>query len=208
MYLNRRALLLLGASMAAVGNRRADAADLSGAQHFVEDLGKRAIAVLGRQGVSAEERQRELGQLLDDSFDMPLIAKLVLGQAFRQLTPQQLADYNRVFHDFVLHTYSARLSAYTGEQLTVVRATPASGQDVVVASKVARSGAAPTQVEWRVRGGEGGFKIIDVLVEGVSMIVTQRSEFQSIVQSRGIDGLMATLRTRIERATGSAPQTG
>jgi phospholipid transport system substrate-binding protein len=136
---------------------------------------------------------------------MPLIARLVLGQPYRQLSAQERSQYSELFEEFVLRTYSARLSSYAGERLEVARAVPATGDDFMVGSRITRPGAEPLLVDWRVRGEDGGFKIVDVIVAGVSMVVTQRSEFQSIVQSQGFKGLISTLRTRIERGSAAHP---
>jgi phospholipid transport system substrate-binding protein len=205
LYLTRRIWLSASAGLLALGTLPAHAADLAAAQAFITELGQEAVSVLARKDLSPAERQQQLGRFLASGFDMPLIARLVLGQPYRQLSAQKRTEYGELFEDFVLRTYSARLSSYAGENMVVTRATAASGDDAVVSSRITRPGAEPLRVDWRVRPEGSSFKIIDVIVEGVSMVVTQRSEFQAIVQNQGVEGLISTLRTRIERASaGSA----
>lgn len=169
------------------------------ASTFVAQLGERAIAVLSQEDLAPAARRESLAELLSDGFDVELIARLALGRPYRELDPQQRADYERLFRAFVLATYSARLERYAGERLVVLRETATSSGDIVVASEIRRAGAEPLRVDWRVRLGPDGPKIVDVIVEGVSMVVTQRNEFQAVVAARGIAGLLDLLR---ERGTG------
>lgn len=191
----RRDVLVLGATLLLAP----PAATAAAAAAFVADLGERAIAVLARQDLAPAARRAALSTLLNDGFDVELIARLALGRPYRELDPQQRGDYERLFRAFVLATYSARLEGYAGERLVVLRETTTSSGDVLVASEIRRSGAAPLRVDWRVRLGPAGPKIVDVIVEGVSMVVTQRNEFQAVVAARGVAGLLDMLR---ERATG------
>jgi phospholipid transport system substrate-binding protein len=172
---------------------------------FITDLGARAIAVLERKELGTAEREQELGRLLSAGFDMAYLGRLVLGRPYRSLGDEQRAEYQQLFRDFVLKTYSARLSNYSGEKIDVLKAVPLGNDDIMVASEIRRSGEPPLRIDWRVRPADGGFKIVDIVVEGVSMVVTQRGEFQSIVAKQGVDGLLTSLRVRAERASAEAP---
>jgi phospholipid transport system substrate-binding protein len=195
MRYRRRDVLVLGAALLVAP----PAAATGAAAAFVAELGERAIAVLARTDLAPAERREALSALLSDGFDVELIARLALGRPYRELDPRQRAEYERLFRAFVLATYSARLEGYSGERLVVLRETTTSGGDDLVASEIRRSGAAPLRVDWRVRLGPAGPKIVDVIVEGVSMVVTQRNEFQAVVAARGVAALLDMLR---ERATG------
>jgi phospholipid transport system substrate-binding protein len=192
MHATRRVVLAL-----AVAALAAPAVTAESASAFVADLGERAIAVLSRPDLGKAERQRALGELLVDGFDMKVISRLALGRPYRDLDPAQRSDYEELFRKFVLDTYGARLANYSGEQLRILRETPASDTDVVVASEIGKAGAEPLRVDWRVRRGAEGLRIVDVIVEGVSMIVTQRNEFQAVVDARGVGGLLDLLRDRV-----------
>jgi len=135
---------------------------------------------------------------------MKFIGRFVLGVNWRQATPQQREDYQALFNDYVLKTYSARLGGFTNEEFKVVGSQPAGKRDVMVHSQVLRKDGPPITADWRVRMVDGDPKVIDVVVEGVSMSISQRQEFASVVQSKGIDGLIETLRARVN---GDAPVT-
>lgn len=189
---SRRGVLLLAAGLC-IGP--ASAAELA-ASAFVAELGERAIAVLARSDLPAGERREALATLLNDGFDVALIARLALGRPYRELAPAERAEYERLFRAVVVATYSARLAGYAGERLVVLRETITSGGDVLVASEIRRAGAEPLRVDWRVRRGADGPKIVDVIVENVSMVVTQRNEFQAVVAAHGVAGLLDLLRER------------
>lgn len=192
MCLTRRGALALGASVLVVLPASAETPSA-----FVTDLAERAIDVLAQPDLDGEQRQLALGELLVEGFDMPLIARLALGRPYRDLDQGQRADYESLFRQFVLETYGARLANYSGERLTILRETPAGSDDVVVASEIAKAGAEPLRVDWRVRERSAGPRIVDVVVEGVSMVVTQRNEFQAVVDARGLPGLLDLLRQRV-----------
>jgi phospholipid transport system substrate-binding protein len=178
-------------------------------ESFIADLGARTIAVLERKDLGTAERERELGRLLADGFDMGYLARIVLGRPYRELSDEQRTEYQQLFREFVLKTYSARLSNYAGEELVVLRSVRVgNGEDIQVSTEIRRKGEPPLRIDWRLRPQDGGYKIIDVVVEQVSLVVTQRGEFQSIVAQQGINGLLTTLRARAERASAEPPRSG
>ena len=101
----------------------------------------------------------------------------------------------------MVETYANRFVDYAGETFKITGATPAGDSDTMVSTQVVRPSGPPVNVEWRVRSRDGSHKIIDVVVEGVSMGVTQRSEFASVIQSNGgrIAGLIDALRQRVSK---------
>ena len=137
-------------------------------------------------------------------FDLAFIGRFVLGKYWRATTPEQQEDYLALFGEYLVQTYSARLGGYSGETMAVVSTRQASEKDFVVRTQIDRPTGPPVVAEWRVRTTGGGFRIIDVMVEGISMAVTQRSEFASVVQRDGIDGLLVILRARTTKILATA----
>ena len=91
---------------------------------------------------------------------------------------EQKASYEKLFSEWVLKTYSVRLGGYSGEHFQVLRSTPAGKNDVIVYTRISKSGGDGFDANWRVRRDGDRYKIIDIYVEGVSMAITQRSEFE------------------------------
>lgn len=176
-----------------------DQATIEGARAFMRSLADQAIAVLGQPGLPLAERERQLAGLLANGFDMVFIGRFVVGRHWREMSREQKVDYLGLFQTYVLRTYSRRLGGYAGEQLQITDAKAAGKKDVLVATAITQAGAPPILATWRIRRRKAGYRIIDVMVEGVSMGLTQRSEFGSIIASNGINGLMQALQARVDR---------
>lgn len=167
---------------------------------FIEGLASQALKVLTASHGTLAEREDTFRKLLRDDFAMDKIGRFVVGPHWRTMTPQQQAEYQELFAEWVLKTYSARLGGYSGEQFTVLRTSDAGRRDVIVHTRITKSDAASgLSVDWRVRKLDDKFRIIDIYVEGVSMAVTQRSEFDSIVRRHGVDGLISLIRERLAK---------
>ena len=93
-----------------------------------------------------------------------------------------------------------RLNTYGGETFEITAAKPVDQRDTVVSTKIFRpaSGSQPIAVDWRVRSLDGRYSIIDIVAEGISMVVTQRSEVASVVSQKGMDGLIQSMRERLQ----------
>ena len=193
-------LLLLAALVFAPAAR---ATSLEGAKSHIETLGQQAISTLQRADIALDQREKHFAQILEQGFALPLIGRFVLGKYWRTATPEQKADYQRLFNRFVIKTYAARMGGFAGTTFKVTKANPVGDQDMLVTTKIDRPGGASLEAGWRVRQIEGQFKIIDVVVEGISMAATQRQEFASVVRSRGLAGLLDILRARTQTLAAS-----
>ncbi|MBT3559143.1 MAG: ABC transporter substrate-binding protein [Rhodospirillales bacterium] len=174
------------------------------AARFVTALGEQAIKVLSDQSIPLEQREEQVRQLLSRNFALDKIGRFVLGRAWKKATEAQQSEYLQLFSKYVLTTYSRRLGGYAGEELEIVKAQPMGKRDAVVLSKVHRADAAPLNCGWRVRLDENRFQIMDIIVEGVSMISVQRSEFAAVVKNQGVDGLIESLRMQVSKYTAQA----
>jgi phospholipid transport system substrate-binding protein len=169
------------------------------ARRFVATIADEATEVLSSDAPMAT-RRAELEEILREGFDLDYIGRLVLGPTYRTLSASQQEAYDAAFKDYVLETYSRRIDEYGGEQLEILGSEPAGSRDVKVRSRVVGidEGGGPVKIDWRVRERDSGPKIIDVEIEGVSMAISQRSEFASVVDQRGVDGLIAMLENRAQ----------
>jgi phospholipid transport system substrate-binding protein len=152
--------------------------------------------------LSDEQRRARFRTILNRTFEVPLIARFTLGRFWRRTTGKQRKEFVSLFEDFIVMAYAARFRNYSGESWIVGRVRQVNKSDVLVESEVVPNDGQKIAVDWRVRN-KGGFKIIDVIVEGVSMVITQRDEFAAIISHKGgsVDGLLAALRKK----TGKEP---
>lgn len=186
---------IIGLSPAAVADSKAQTASPG---QFIQTLADEAIQVLSTSKGSLQERETKFRDLLRDDFAMEKIGRFVVGQYWRRMSPEQQKKYQKLFSEWVLKTYSVRLGGYSGEHFRVVRTADVGKKDVLVYTRIEKTAGDGFNANWRVRKVQGHYKIIDIYVEGVSMAVTQRSEFESVLRARGIDGLISTLQSRLQ----------
>lgn len=194
--------LVLAIVLPATASRAAPAAN---AGAFIQNLVSQAIDLLNNKQMTAQDREQHFTALLHDDFDIPRIARFVLGRYWNMATPQERQEFTQLFGRWVVRTYSARFSEYRGETVKVMGTRDESQTSSIVSSQLVRpNGAPPAKVDWRVRKEDNDYKIIDVDVEGVSMALTQRDEFASVIQRSG--GTVASLNHALEQklASGNA----
>jgi len=170
-------------------------ADAQDASAFVATLGEQAIQVLG-PSTSAAQRVTRFRELFHDDFDIPGIGQFVLGRYWRTATPQQQQDFLGLFQEYLVRAYSARLAEYAGEPFRVTGSRP-QGDQTIVSSEIIRPSGSRIAVDWYLIRVGAGLKISDVYVSGVSMKVTQRDEFASVIQRNG--GQVAALITQLRQ---------
>lgn len=191
----RAAVILIALAAALPGAARAANDPAS----FVADLGTRAIGVL-TSGLSETDRERQFRALFEEGFDVPEISRFVLGPYWRTATDAQRAEFTKLFETYLVHAYSVRFNAYAGQQLKVGSARPEGDNASLVQSQIAvpSGGQPPVRLDWRVSGQGSAYKISDVTVEGVSMALTQRQEFASVIQRGGgqLEALLKVLREK------------
>jgi phospholipid transport system substrate-binding protein len=161
---------------------------------FVKSLGDRAIIVLSDENSTPESRKSEYRRLLDEGFAVNTIGRFALGRHWRAATEDERAEYLDLFRAFVLDIYAERLDSFAGETFVIIESHSLDGKDTMVNTEIGGESGPPIRVDYRVRSHDGAHKIIDVMVEGISLIVTQRSEFASVINREGFEGLLVRLR--------------
>ena len=159
----------------------------SRASSFVDTLGKDAVTVMANAGLNKAKRIERFRAMLQVNFDIPTIARFVLGRYWNLATPDQQQEYFKLFEEMVVRSYADRFDTYNGETFHIVSSRPEGEHDAFVVTEIHRTNGPAINVEWRVRQRDDKLGVIDVVVEGVSMSVTQRQEFSSVIQSRGGD---------------------
>ncbi len=209
------AFVVTAVMLAAAPARAQDDPSLAAVALFVDELINDAIVILRRKELPVAERESLLAERLRRGFALDYIARFVLGRHWRKATPGQRREYQDLFTDFIIKSYSVRLDDYTDQTIEVGYAQPVGKKDFIVASKIIRDTGPPLAIDWRVRKRDGAYKVIDLKVAGISMAISQREEFSAVVQREGIDGLIDGLRSRVnsgsvaetEDAATSPPQT-
>lgn len=183
----------------------ADRPDAEKAKAFMNQLVKDAGAALAAKGQTLEQREQKFRTLLRDGFDMEFIARVALGRRWKTLAEAEQKTYTELFSQFVLRTYAPRLGGFDPARFQVTDASPKGKRDMLVQTDIAQDGGNAVKAGWRIRLVDGQHKIVDIIVEGISMTLNQRSEFGSVVQKEGVSGLMEMLRARTERLSIEPP---
>lgn len=172
---------------------------------FVQKMGDKALSSLTAPELPTAERERRVRDLLRSNFDVDMIGRAAMGVHWRTATEKERGEYLRLFESMIVRTYAQRFAEYSGQSFKVGTSSPAGTKDILVSSQIIQKNGPPVSIGWRLRGSAGQMKIIDVLVEGISMMVTQRSDFDAVIQSGGgkVSALLQSMRER-QSATKSA----
>ncbi len=171
--------------------------DTEKAKNTIQSMGNNAIGFLSNPKLSISQKEKEFKKLLQSNFDMNTIGRFALGRNWKAASPAEQKEYQKLFEQMIIRVYSSRFNDYQGEDFTVDNVRANGSKDALVTSYIVPSAGSKVKVDWRVRADKSGnYKIIDVIVEGVSMSLTQRSEFASIIQRGGgkMDVLLEHLR--------------
>jgi len=175
---------------------------------FVNRLADAAMQTMVGKGVPDSERAARFRTLFTTDVDLAEIGRRVLGRYWRAATPEQQQDFLRLFEDIVVLTWSTRFKDYGGDlRHTVVGLVDDGDRGLTVSSRVERDRQQPISLQWRLKRIEGGFRVVDLIVEGSSMAVTYQSEYASVIRANGdrIDGLLSALRSKVaDLQSGSA----
>ena len=127
-------------------------------------------------------------------IDFEEATRLAVGRAWASASPEQKKTLVDEFRRMLVRTYSNAISAYEGQTMKVLpsRAKP-SDAEATVRNQFIRPGGKPVLVDYSMRKTGEGWKIYDIVVEGVSLVLTYRSEFDQVVKQQGMDGLIKRL---------------
>jgi phospholipid transport system substrate-binding protein len=196
----RRSLLIVPAAWLALGGGQALAQSADGAaKSFVQQTGNRLVGVVNGPGSARDKRQR-LTQIVDQTVDVDGVARFCLGRYWRQASPAQRQRYMAVFHQVLVTNITSKLGEYQGVRFTMGRATP-NGDDVAVDTTVVRPHNPPTDVKWLIGNVASDPKIVDVIAEGTSLRLTQRSDYASYLDHNNgsIDALISAMTRQVEQ---------
>lgn len=167
---------------------------------FVSSLAQEALDDLASAAIPEAERVERFRALFADSFDVPLIARFVLGRYWRQASEAERAEYVKLFNELVVQTYVRRFNEFNTARIRVLSTSkPNEDNDVIVAVEGVMPSKPPVRLDVRVRQTGNDYRIIDVAIESVSMAITQRDEFASVIQRGGgrVEALLASLREKV-----------
>jgi len=169
-----------------------------GPEELVKKVTAEVMAALKNdKQLAAGDRQRAV-KLAEEKVlphvDFEESTRLAVGRAWAKATPEQKKKLTQEFRNMLVRTYSNAIQPYEGQQMKVMPVRMKPGDtEATVQNQFTRGGAQPVKIDYSMRKTDAGWKIYDIVVEGVSLVLTYRSEFDAVVKQEGIDGLIKRL---------------
>ena len=171
------------------------------AKQFVKDTTAKGIEQIINADIPQKEKDKRFYDLLNNALDLDFIGQFVLGRNWRTATAEQRKEFISVYRDLNIATWSKRFNEFKGKNFVFKGTTPSSSKgQVFVNSEVPMEQGEPAKVVWRVREKNGTYKIVDIIIEGVSLAQSSRSEYTAFIKNNpgGINALIADLQAKLK----------
>jgi phospholipid transport system substrate-binding protein len=169
-------------------------ADTTKARSFVEQVAKDALSVIQNDKLNVQSKQQKLERLFIHNIYIDWISRFVLGKHWRKATDDQKERYRVNYRKFLLSNYVSRFREYSGETFYITDTREDGKRKYLVTMEIARPGdKQPIIIDYRVRETNGDYKIFDMVIEGISLIASQRSEFNAVISLDGLFFLIMQL---------------
>lgn len=171
------------------------------AEKFVKRVTKQGIEELVNANVSEAEKKESFTKLFNEDLDLDFIGKFVLGRYWKTSSKEQQMNFIDVYRKLNIQTWSARFDEFKGKKFEFIGVEKSKSKDqAFVNTQVPMKEGAPAMVRWRVKETKGRMKIIDIIIENVSLAQTARSEYTAYIKKspNGVDGLIKNLQEKIK----------
>lgn len=179
---------------------RADV-DVAKADAFVQKVTNEGIEDIINADVPQKVKDERFEKLFNSALDLDFIGQFVLGRYWKTATPEQRKAFIKVYRELNVKTWSARFDEFKGKSFKFVGSTPSNSKNqVFINSTVAMGEGEPAKVVWRVKQTGSTFKIVDIIIENVSLAITARNEYSAFIKNNagGIDALIADLQKKVK----------
>jgi phospholipid transport system substrate-binding protein len=163
---------------------------------LVSRTGGDVRAVLNDPSLDLAARRQKIEVIAYDRFDFETMSKLVVARYWKTFTPEQKSEFVEEFKEFLARTYGDRIDRYSEEEVAIVNETPVKGGDVKVMTKIVGGEFGGALVEYRLSESTGQWRVIDVKVEGISLVLNYRDQFKSLLSRGGPDELLQQLKKK------------
>lgn len=173
--------------------------DTARAAAFIQAAGNELVAVINNAGLPAEVRRQQVAAILRRSVDLEGVGRFVLGRFWRVATPAEQQEYLRLYEESLVRNLAGRFGEFQGVRFELGRTQSRTEEDALVSTTVQRPGQAAFNLDWRIADVGGQPRIVDLIAEGTSLRLTQRSEFASVVTRGGgqVSALITALRQQL-----------
>jgi len=177
--------------------------DAAVAEKFIKDTTAEGVEQIINADIPQAEKDKRFHKLLDGALDLDFIGQFVLGRNWKTATPQQRDRFITTYRDLNILTWSKRFNEFEGKNFVFKGTTPSTSKgQVFVNTVVPMDQGEPAKVLWRVREKNGAYKIVDIVIEGVSLAQASRSEYTAFIKNNpgGLDALISDLKDKLRKA--------
>ncbi len=193
------AAVLLATSMAGQG---AAQATHSAPMAVISDTVDEVLEVLNDASLGSAARRSRIEEIAYRRFDFDAMSRLVVARYWKRFTPAQQEELVREFKEFLARTYGDRIDRYNQEQIEIVGERQEPRGDVSVLTRIVGGEYDGAEVDYRLRGKDGQWRIIDVKIEGISLVLNYRDQFKAVLSRGGPERLLKALsKKNIDAAT-------
>ncbi len=171
------------------------------AEEFVENVTREGLEEIVNSNISKVEKDKKFESLLQSSLDFKAIAKFVLGRYWRSATAEQREEFMHLYEKLNIETWSKRFDEFQGKDFVFHGTSPSQSKNqVFVNSSVEIAQGTPASVVWRVKETNGELKIVDIIIENISLAITSRNEYTAFIKNspNGVEGLIENLEAKIK----------
>ena len=173
-------------------------------EKFLAEFAMKAFEQLGNKSLGDQERESRFGELLEEGFDVPAISRFVLGRYWRTASDEEKSTFVTLFREYLSQRFAPLFGDYDGKGLIIKRITANSKNPSIswVSSELPLPDGKILNVDWRIHhdSKDGDYDILDIKTEQISLVITLREEFASVVQQQGsITGLNNQLRHQLDK---------
>jgi phospholipid transport system substrate-binding protein len=165
---------------------------------FIEEVGN-GIVKIANQKISEQDKKTKIISIIDDNVDSKWIARFVLSKNYRRANLEQKKRFTDLYREFMINTYGPKFKNYDGRKFTVNKITKQKSFYLVKAEFLPRESNVPISIDFRVKEKSGKLVILDFIAEGISLIATQRSEFNSAISRDGMVKFLDILEKRVDK---------
>ena len=166
---------------------------------FVEEMGNKIINIAKEKNTSEAKIREKIINEIDIVIDSEWIAKFVLGKNYKNLNDQQKKQFISLYRDFMINTYGPKFKNYNGKKFTVNEVVKQNNFYIAKAEFLPKDSDIAILTDFRVRKKDGKLYILDFIAEGISLIETQRSEFNATIDSQGIEPFLKNLEEKVKK---------
>jgi phospholipid transport system substrate-binding protein len=169
---------------------------------FVQAISDEILLLLDDDSMTSDDYFKKIRHILNDNMDMNVIGRFLLGRYARTISDDDFSEYSEILQDYVVYVYGERLRSLNGIRISVEDSAPHKRNTYVVSTRVLyANGQAPSSLNWRLYHKNGEIRIVDIILENISMVSSQREEFTASIYQQGgdIKKFLNIFRAQVEK---------